>query len=596
MATAPVLRATHTSDLTARQRYEQTKQALLNERSSFDAHWLELAANFMPRRTRFWPEDVNKGDRRSKAIIDSSPRYSARTLASGLHAGLTSPARPWLKLETPDQDLNTYGPVKEWLHTVTQRMLALFQKSNLYNVLPTCYLDMGIFGTGAFGEFEDRDAVLRFYSYPIGSFVVGLDDRLMPSTFMREYVLTVEQIVEQFVMVNGNPRSLDWSRASAQVKNLWERGQYTEKVPITWIVSKNKDDYRPGALEARARFPYRSCHYETGRTNADFESGLGLLRESGFRVMPVFVPRWDVTGEDTYGTDSPGMTTLGDAKSLQIMSKHKAKGIHKGIDPALKGPHELKTNRVSLNPGEITYVEDERVGGSGRGLSPIHEVDPRWMQFLLQDMQETRQRISRGFYEDLFLMLALSPYGQQGGQPITAREVEERHEEKLLALGPVLERLNDELLDPLVDRTFYLMLDQGAIPPPPDEMIGVDLRVEYISILSQAQKLVGVSGHDRFLQATIFMQQAFPEVRHKINAFRAVDDYAQMLGVDPHVVREDDEANALLAAEQQAAAQAAEAEQMKTMAQGAQALGQTPVNQGTTTALDAMASQLSGVA
>jgi hypothetical protein len=326
----------------------------------------------------------------------------------------------------------------------------------------------------------------------------------------------------------------------------------------------------------------------------DFDNRYGLLRESGFRVFPAFVPRWDVTGEDTYGTDSPGMTTLGDAKQLQLMTKHEAKATAKAIDPPLKGPHELKTQKVSLIPGTVTYVEDQRIGGSGHGLSPIHEVRLEGLQYLLQSMDATRRRISRGYYEDLFLMLALSPYGQQGGQPITAREVEERHEEKLLALGPVLERLNDELLDPLVDRTFYIMLENGAVPPPPEELEGVDLRVQYISILSQAQKLVGVSGHDRFLQATIFMQQAFPEVRHKVNSFRAIDDYALMLGVDPHVVREDDEAQALLDAEQQAAAQAAEAEQMKTMAQGAQALGQTPVNQGTGTALDSMTQALTG--
>jgi hypothetical protein len=594
LALAP--RDTVASGLTKRQRYEQTKQALLTERSSFDSHWRELGDYFMPRRTRFVVTDRNKGDRRSQKIIDSTPRFAARTLSSGLHAGLTSPARPWLKLETPDQDLNTYGPVKEWLHTVTQRMLALFQKSNLYNVLPMAYLDMGIFGTAAFAGFEDREAALRFYSYPVGSYVVGLDDRLMPQTFIREYQLSVAQTVEAFAVRDPARRDIDWSMVSVSVKNLWDTGNYTAPVDITWVVTRNLEEYRPGALDARFRFPYRSCHYESGRTDADFGNAYGLLRESGFRVFPVFVPRWDVTGEDTYGTDSPGMTTLGDAKQLQLMQQHKAKAIAKAIDPPLKGPHELKTAKVSLIPGGVTYVEDPRTGGSSAGLSPIHEVRLEGLGFLIQDMAETRERVSRGFFEDLFLMLALSPYGQRGGTPITAREVEERHEEKLLALGPVLERLNDELLDPLVDRTFYIMLDHGLIPPPPDEMIGVDLRVEYISILSQAQKLVGVSGHDRFLQASMLLQQAYPEVRHKVNAFRAVDDYAQMLGVDPHIVREDEEAQALWDAEQQAAAQAAQAEQAKTMAQSAQALGQTPVQGGTSTALDEMAAAMSPVA
>lgn len=592
MATAAVL--PYDSTLGKRKRAEQTKQALLTERSSFDALWRELADYYVPRRTRFFVQDRNKGDRRNQLIIDSGPRFSARTLASGLHAGLTSPARPWMQLSTPDQELNTYGPVKEWLFVVTRRMLDLFQKSNLYNVLPVTYGDMGVFGTGAFGEIEDLQTLARFYSYPIGSFVVGLDARGLPGTFARDYQLTVEQVVEEFVQVNGNPRELDWSKASATVKTLWDQGNYTAPVECTWYVARNKYQHKPRALEARYSMPYVSCHYEQGRADAEYTNREAFLRESGYRTFPVLVPRWDVTGEDTYGTDSPGITALGDTKQLQWMQKSKAKAIAKALDPPLKGPHELKTAKVSLIPGGVTYVEDRSTGGSGHGLSPIHEVRLEGLGFLIQDMNETRDRVRRAFYEDLFLMLSMSEYGQRGGTPITAREVTERHEEKLLALGPVLERLNDELLDPLVDRTFTIMVGVGAIPPPPEELQNVELKVDYISILSQAQKLVGVSGHDRFLQSTLALAEVFPEVRHKVKVFRAIDDYAEMLGVDPHVVRDDDEAQALWDSEQQAAQQAQQAEQMKTQAQSVQALGTTPVQGGQSTALEAMSRALTG--
>jgi hypothetical protein len=237
-------------------------------------------------------------------------------------------------------------------------------------------------------------------------------------------------------------------------------------------------------------------------------------------------------------------------------------------------------------PGGVTYAQDAR-GGIGQGLRPIHEVRLEGLQFLLQDMAETRDRIRRAFYEDLFLMLAMSEYSARGGAPITAREVEERHEEKLLALGPVLERLNDELLDRLVDRIFSVMLAAGAIPEPPEELQGMALTVEYVSILAQAQKLIGVVGHDRFLQSTLGLAEVFPEVRHKVVIFQAVDDYADMLGVNPKLVRTNEDAEARAAEEQQAAASAQAAEQAKSTAQAAQALGQTPVDGGGS-ALDAM--------
>src|SRR4051812_2460678 len=115
---------------TKRSRYEALGGAMKLERTSFDAHWQEIGSYLLPRRTRFFSGDRNRGDKRNQNIIDSTARFSLRTLASGLHAGLTSPARPWMKLTTPDPSLAEHQPVKNWLHVVTERMLAVFQQSN----------------------------------------------------------------------------------------------------------------------------------------------------------------------------------------------------------------------------------------------------------------------------------------------------------------------------------------------------------------------------------------------------------------------------------------------------------------------------------
>jgi hypothetical protein len=179
------------------------------------------------------------------------------------------------------------------------------------------------------------------------------------------------------------------------------------------------------------------------------------------------------------------------------MQKKKGQLISKAVDPPLVGPSTLRTQKTSLLAGDITY-NDSRDGMAG--LRPIHEVRLEGFQHLTSDMREVQFRIQRAFYEDLFLMIATSDE-KLGAQRPTAREIDERHEEKLLALGPVLERTNDELLDPIVDRAFDLMETNGLLPPPPEELHGVKLKVEYISILATAQKLVGVAAQDRFLQS-----------------------------------------------------------------------------------------------
>lgn len=536
-----------------RVRYEKLQSALFSERASgFDQHWRELGDWTMPRRTRFFAGDRNRGDKRNQNIINSTARFSARTLSSGLHAGLTSPARPWMKLTTPDPKLAQFKPVQEWLHLVTEMMLTIFATSNLYNVLPLVYLDMGIFATAAMAIVPDAHDLFRAYSYPLGSFALGQNDRGQVSTFVREYELSVEQIVEQFG-VQPDGRTIDWTGISTHVKTLWENGDYQQRIELCWLVKTN-ESANPKRLEAKY-LPFSSCHWEKGSTEKKF------LRESGFKTFPCMTPRWDITGEDSYGTDSPGMIALGDVKQLQIMEKRKGQAIAKAVDPPLKGPSSLRTQKTSLLPGDVTYVD---VRDGQQGLSPIHEIRLEGLRFLIEDGDRVIYRIQRAFYEDLFLMLARE--GEQGGQPITAREVDERHEEKLLALGPVLERTNDELLDPIVDRVFQMMSDAGMVPPAPQELQGIKLKVEYISILAQAQKLVGVTGQDRFLQTTLGLTQIFPEVRNKVDVNQVIDNYAEMLGVDPRIVRSTDEANAMTAQQQKAQQGAADAETMAKVA------------------------------
>ncbi len=555
--------------LTKRQEYEQIRGSLWSERSTFDAHWRELGDYILPRRTRFWVSDRNKGDRRTQKIINSSATFAARTLRSGMHAGITSPARPWMRLTTPDPDLAEFGAVKEWLHTVTQRMLTVFLRSNLYNVLPIQYGDMGVFATAAMGVLEDERDLFRCYSYPIGSYALGVNERQVVDQFIREYPLTVRQIVKSFGL-DPKTNMIDWSGISQTVRNLWDRAAYEQTVDVCWIVSPNADR-DPKKLGSKF-LPYFSCHFEKGQ---DIEGV--FLREAGFNEFPVLGSRWDVTGEDIYGTDCPGMTSLGDIKALQVMMRRKAQAVEKMINPPLQAPTHIRNQKASLLPGDVTYA-DVREGQNG--VTPIHEVSLSVSE-LTADIKETEFLIRRSFYEDLFLMLATTDRRE-----ITAREIEERHEEKLLALGPVLERTNDELLDPLVERVYAMMERQGLIPEPPEELQGVDLKVEYISLMAQAQKLVGVVGQDRFLMSVGSMAEAFPQVRHKVNAMQAVDDYADMLGVNPKLVFPDDEANASMQAEQQAMQAQARAAAMKDTTGAAKDLSETKL-QGDS-ALDAL--------
>lgn len=557
---------------TKRQRYYRMQAQLETERAKggFDSHWRELGEHFAPRRTRFFAEDRNKGDKRHGKIINEHGMLAARTLRSGMFAGITSPARPWRRLTTPDPELAEYGPVKQWLYLVNKRMITMDLRSNLYNVLPTIYGDMGVFAIGCIGVFDDPEDMIRCYSYPIGSYWLARNHRGVVDTFMRKYQMSVRQLVMEF----GDPRASEkdkWAPFSLQVKTAFEQGNYETMIHVARVISPNME-YDPRKLDAKYSKPYASCHFELGSgTNANampFEEK--FLKESGYDYFPILAPSWELCAEDVYGTACPGMDALGSVKELQLTEKRVSRAIEKQLNPALQGPTALRNQKSSLLAGDITYVDE--VSGKG-GLRPIHEVNLAVDQVQAR-IDRIEHRISRCFYEDLFLMLAQ----MEGIQPRNEAEIAERHEEKLLALGPVLEGTNDALLDPLTDIQFNTLLRLNLVPPPPEELQGEDLKVEYESVMAKAQKLVGVAGTERYVAFIGNMAAAFPQVLKKVNAFKVADDYADMMGVSPLATYSDEEANAAIQAEQEAAQRAQMAQAIPQLAGAAKQLSETDMS------------------
>jgi hypothetical protein len=550
---------------TKRERYNRRLEDLRMERTSFIDHWRDLSDYILPRQSRFLVTDRNKGDKRNYKIVDNTATLAVRTLASGMMSGITSPARPWFQLRTGDPELNEFQPVKMWLDLVRNRMTEVFLRSNLYTTLPLTYSDLGVYGTHAFAVLEDDEDVIRCHAFPIGSYMVGTSHRGNVDTLYREYQMTVRQLALQFGRDN----------LSHSTKNMLDRGQLDQWIDVVHLVEPN-DEF--DGRKPLARFKrFRSVYYEKGCEEDVF------LRESGFDEFPIMAPRWSITGEDIYG-HSPGMDSLGDIKALQLEQKRKAQAIDKLVNPPMTAPSSLRNQRASLLPGDVTYVD---ISQGQQGFAPVYEINPR-INELMMDIQENQGRIRRAFFEDLFLMIANDTRSN-----ITAREIQERHEEKLLMLGPVLERLNDELLDPLIDRSFNIMLKFGMVPPPPPELEGMDLSVEYISVMAQAMKLTGITGIERLMGFAGQMAQANPAVLDKIDFDQALDEYAAMVGVPPSIVLDD---SAVLKIREQRAQQQAYQQQLASMTQGienAKTLSETQVTDDA--ALGQMVNALRGV-
>lgn len=547
-----------------------------NERQSFIGHWQDLSEFILPRRGRFQTTDRNRGDKRSKGILDTTASFALRTLKAGMMTGISSPSRPWFMLTTPDPDLAEQDEVKEYLHQVQERMSTIFVKSNLYNKLPILYGDLGVFGSAAMAMMECKSDVIRFYDFPVGTFGFANDAEYRVRTFTRQFSMTIEQLLERF-KVGDSMES--FSRA---VQDHVKNGQLQQWIDVRHVITPNAF-HDPEILLSHAK-RFTSCYYEKGGERGVF------LSEKGFDEFPILAARWEAGGEDVYSTDSPGMLALPDIKQLQHTEKKLLRGIDKIVDPPMVGPTEMRNARVSLLSGDITYV-DVRQGM--QGFVPAHAVDPRLFA-VEQKQSQVRYRIQRAFYEDLFLMLANNP---ELDQPRTAREIAERHEEKLLALGPVLEQLNADVFDPLIDRTFNLMSKRGLLPPPPAILEGQELKVEYISIMAQAQKLLSSTGLERlamFAERVVAVTQDPGSVK-KIDWPEAIEAFAKSQGVAPQVLHSDQEMEEMEAAEAEAREMAQATEMLQAGAKSAKDLAAAPTDPSLPGGKNALTDVLAGV-
>jgi hypothetical protein len=554
--------------LTLRQELLGRLAQLENERASWIPKWQDLTTYILPWSGRYFLDARNRGTNGdSPGIYDNTATDALFTLAAGLMAGATSPARPWFRLKTGDSDLDRFVPVREWCDEVAKRMRANFQsrKSNTYRVLHQMYLELGCFGTSSSVMLPAEAGCLYHYPMTLGEYCLSSDSRGRIDTFYREFNMTARAMVQQFGI----------DRVSPAVRNAYERNQLEATFTVLHAIEP-RSDRKPGKADAQ-NMEWRSIYLERS-------AGTDILRESGFDYFPVLAPRWSTFGGDVYG-NSPGMRCLGDIMSLQQEQLRKGQAIDFMTSPSLQAPVSMKNKDTDLFPGGISFVDSP---GQKQAMSPVWQPNLN-LRDLSTDMMEVRQRIDRAFCKDLFLLITNSNDAQK-----TVPEIEERREEKMMVLGPLLESLQTEMQEPLIAAQFRQMLLTGTLPPPPEELNGIELQVEFNGVLAQAQVAIGMNSVDRFTATLGHMATFKPEVLDKFNADEWADYASDTLGVPARMIVGSDQV--AIVRQKRAAAQAAkdQAEAMDKMGGAAQKLAAAPTGGTQPTALTDLLNQYSG--
>jgi hypothetical protein len=495
---------------------------LQGQRENWETHWQEVADYMQPRKA-----DVTKrrarGDKRMEQIFDSSPIQAVELLAASLHGMLTNPSTPWFTLRFKDEEIENEDEAKLWLEASTDAMYTAFNRSNFQQEIFELYHDLITFGTAAMFIEEDDDDIIKFSTRHINEVFIAENDKGRIDTIYRKFKISARAAIQKF-----------GEAVSADVQTKAKKDPY-EEVEILHSVYP-RSDFNPNKKD-KANMPFESVYMEYKNGNE--------LSVGGFREFPFVVPRYLKASNEIYGR-SPAMTALPDVKMLNEMCKTTIKAAQKQVDPPLLVPDDGFLLPVRTVPGGLNFYRS----GTRDRIEPLNIGANNPLGLNME--QQRRDSIRAVFYVNQLMM--------QDGPQMTATEVIQRNEEKMRLLGPVLGRLQSELLKPLIDRVFAVLLRNNMLPQAPDFLSGRDVEIEYVSPLAKAQKSTELQSIMRAVEILGSLANVAP-VFDYVNFDNLVKHLADIVGVPQKILKTQSQVNA----ERQQSAQ--QQEQMQSMQQ-----------------------------
>ena len=508
-------------------RYER----LEGQRQNWETHWQEVADYMQPRKADVIKKR-SRGDKRMEQVFDSSPIQAVELLAASLHGMLTNPSTPWFTLRFKDEDIDNEDEAKLWLESSTDAMYTAFNRSNFQQEIFELYHDLITFGTAAMFIEEDNDDIIKFSTRHINEVFIAENDKGRIDTIYRRFNISARAAMQKF-----------GESVSADVQGKAKKNPYDE-VEILHAVYP-RSEFNPNKKD-KANMPFESVYMEYKNGNE--------LSVGGFKEFPFVVPRYLKASNEIYGR-SPAMTALPDVKMLNEMCKTTIKAAQKQVDPPLLVPDDGFLLPVRTVPGGLNFYRS----GTRDRIEPLNIGANNPLGLNME--QQRRDSIRAVFYVNQLMM-------QQGPQ-MTATEVIQRNEEKMRLLGPVLGRLQSELLKPLIDRVFAVLLRNNMLPQAPEFLSGRDVEIEYVSPLAKAQKSTELQSIMRAVEILGSLANVAP-VFDYVNFDNLVKHLADIVGVPQKILKSQSQVNA---ERQQAQQQQQEMQQMQQLQQVAKAGG-----------------------
>lgn len=491
--------------LTKRKHFTQRLDALKETRSLLEPEWKEIRSYLAPDTGCFdapTSTSAMKKDAFYKQNVNTLPSFYFYQLAVALVMNLTPSRLHWFRLRVPEQTWEEQAFLKQ----AEDKMLRVFSKAGVYDHLMNMFYEAPLYGCAAMGINEDLELGVDLVPSTIGEFWLTEDYRGVPNCIYRRFAMSAFNLQAQF----------GYDKCPDAVKKALDGEKFDTEFAVIHAVEQNPR-YNP---KNPFNKEYISVYFCEEAKEED-----GFLEYKTTKRFPFVTCRWDRYGKNPYGFGI-GRRVLGDVKSLQAYEKDLAKASKKKISPPLKGSVDLKKVVIDTSAESVTYTNDPN------GLTPLFNVNYETRE-ALENIQRINDRIYRMTYNDLFLAIL------NKDKTMSATEAAAIVKEKE-ALGAVVERFQRETLKPLIENTFLILLEQGALGEVPPSMRGKDMSIEYQSVLSSTQEIGDLQNIDRWLQFVSQVATINPEVARKPDVLAIADYYADRLNIDFNLIKDNE--------------------------------------------------------
>ena len=479
-------------------------------------------------------DKIESGEKLPTDIYDDTAIQSNIILAAGLSGYMTNAAQRWFELRPRNEGLMNDPGVATFFNQSAEIMYSTLANSNFYQQVHNTYIALGSIGTGNLYEEDDAIDDIRFYSREPKEIYAIEDERNVVNMVYRLCEMTAYQVQSKF----GDKNLPDNVKECLKHRDFGKKFEF-----IHYVCPRHARDV---GKKDSINMPFAS--YWVDKQN------IKMMSEGGYNEFPFNVPRFYKKSSEVYGY-SPGYIVYSDIRMLNKMMETYIKGAEISIYPPWLAESDSIIGTLDLRAASINYQKQPLSQGAA-----VQSMQPKTnFQVTVDFIERVTGNIKAAYFTDLFLMLTQNAN-------MTATEVIQRTQEKMLMLGPVLGRLQNELLNPVIVRTFNILLRRGKLPPVPESLQGQEFDVVYVSPLAKAQRAVQANDMNTFLTIVSQMSQFAPEIMDKIKSDTVVDKMGRIYSVDPDIIREDDEVDGM---RQQRAEAQAQQQKMLMMEQAA---------------------------